>query len=62
MVVRRSGDMWPWFAAVFYGIAAINVTAEILLWRLASRRRRQREQREARQTTPGDEDRGNTPS
>ncbi len=60
-VVRHTGDMWYYFAGVFYGIAVINITAEILLSRRASRRRREVEQRKPQQSTPDDKDQRSPP-
>ena len=60
-VVRHSGDMWYYFAGVFYAIAVINITAEILLSRRASRLRREMEQRKTQQSTPEDKDQGSPP-
>ncbi len=60
-VVRRTGDMWYYFAGVFYGIAVINITAEILLSRRASIRRREVEQRKTPQGMPEDKDRNSPP-
>ena len=55
-VVRHTGDMWYYFAGVFYGIAVINIAAEILLSRRATRLRRELEQRKTSQGTPEDKD------
>jgi len=60
-VVRHTGDMWYYFAGVFYAIAVINITAEILLSRRASRRRREVEQRKTEQGTPEDKDHSSPP-
>jgi hypothetical protein len=53
-VVRHAGDMWYYFAGVFYGIAVINIAAEILLSRRASRQKRDMEQRKTQQGTVDD--------
>jgi hypothetical protein len=55
-VVRHTGDMWYYFAGVFYGIAIINITAEVLLSRRASRQRRGVEQRKTQQGKLEDKD------
>ena len=60
-VVRHSGDMWYYFAGVFYAIAVINISAEILLSRRASRLRREMEQRQKQQSTPEDKDQSSPP-
>ena len=60
-VVRHSGDMWYYFAGVFYAIAVINITAEILLSRRASRKRREVEQRKTQQGALEDKDQSNPP-
>lgn len=60
-VVRHTGDMWYYFAGVFYGIAVINITAEILLSRRASRPRSGVEQTKTPQGTPEDKDRNSPP-
>ena len=59
-VVRHTGDMWYYFAGVFYAIAIINIAAEILLSRRASRLRRQMEEKKAQQSTFEDRDNGNS--
>ena len=61
MVVRRTGDMWYYFAGVFYAIAVINISAEILLSRRASRLRREMEQRKTQQSTLEDKDQSGPP-
>ena len=60
-VVRHTGDMWYYFAGVFYGIAVINITAEILLSRRASIRRREVEQRKTQHGVPDDKDQSSPP-
>ncbi len=60
-VVRHTGDMWYYFAGVFYGIAVINIAAEILLSRRASRLRREMEKRRTSQGTPEDKDQSSPP-
>ena len=60
-VVRRTGDTWYYFAGVFYAIAVINITAEILLSRRASRQRRELEQRKTQQSTLEDKDQSSPP-
>ncbi len=60
-VVRHTGDMWYYFAGVFYGIAVINITAEILLSRRASRRKRDVEQRKTQHDAPEDKDQSSPP-
>jgi uncharacterized membrane-anchored protein len=55
-VVRHTGDMWYYFAGVFYAIAIINIAAEILLSRRASRSRRQMEEKKAQQSALEDKD------
>ena len=60
-VVRHTGDMWYYFAGVFYGIAVINIAAEVLLYRRATRRRRELEQRKTSQGTPEDKDQSSPP-
>jgi Na+/alanine symporter len=59
-VVRHTGSIWPFAAGVFYGIAVINITAEILLWKRASRSRRKMEEKKAQQSTFEDRDNGNS--
>ena len=59
-VVRHTGDMWYYFAGVFYAIAIINIAAEILLSRRASRLRRQMEEKKAQQSTLEDRDDGSS--
>jgi len=44
--------MWYYFAGVFYAMAFINIGAEILLSRRASRLRREMEKRKTQQSTP----------
>jgi hypothetical protein len=53
--------MWYYFAGVFYGIAVINITAEILLSRRASRLRREMEKRKTQQSTLEDKDQSSPP-
>gem|GEM_PF-4462237 len=60
-VVRHTGDMWYYFAGVFYGIAVINIAAEILLSRRASRLRREMEKRRTQQSTLEDKDQSSPP-
>jgi hypothetical protein len=60
-VVRHTGDMWYYFAGVFYGIAVINIAAEVLLSRRASRLRREMEKRRTRQSTLEDKDQSSPP-
>jgi hypothetical protein len=60
-VVRRTGDTWYYFAGVFYAIAVINISAEILLSRRASRLRRELEQRKTQQSTLEDKDQSSPP-
>lgn len=55
-VIRRTGDMWYYFAGIFYGIAAINATAEILLWKRTSKQRRARERMKEQQGASEDKD------
>jgi len=50
-VVRHTGDMWYYFAGVFYGIAVINIAAEVLLSRRATRLRREMDKRRTQQST-----------
>jgi hypothetical protein len=52
--------MWYYFAGVFYAIAIINIAAEILLSRRASRLRRKMEEKKAQQSTFEDRDNGNS--
>ncbi len=61
-VVRHTGDMWYYFAGVFYGIAVINIAAEVLLSRRATRRRREVEQRKTPQGTPEDKNQCSPPN
>ena len=60
-VVRHTGDMWYYFAGVFYGIAVINIAAEILLSRRASRLRREMEKRRTQTGTLEDKDQSSPP-
>jgi uncharacterized membrane protein YbhN (UPF0104 family) len=60
-VVRHTGDLWYYFAGVFYGIAVINITAEVLLSGRASRRRREVEQRKTQQDKLEDKDQSSPP-
>jgi hypothetical protein len=60
-VVRHTGDMWYYFAGVFYGIAVINIAAEVLLSRRASRLRREMEKRRTHQSTLEDKDQSSPP-
>jgi hypothetical protein len=60
-VVWHTGDMWYYFAGVFYAIAVINIGAEILLSRRASRKRREVEQRKTQQGALEDKDQSSPP-
>ncbi len=60
-VVRHTGDMWYYFAGVFYGIAVINIAAEVLLSRRATRLRREMEKRRTRQSTLENKDQSSPP-
>lgn len=50
VVINRS-NMWPFFAAVFFGIALINFVSEMLLLKRSSKRKSQAAQPALRQDT-----------